>query len=475
MKKLFSLFMAFVILVFIFANAPFKLITKASDVTSLFDIETEGYDCNGTITYTVALKQGVSLAGASIRFKYDSSVLEVIECEPCMTTDSYGDPIENIPGIYESGKISGMDGVHGIIFMYGGEEDYSASSSDEPFVQITFKLNDNVLSPFSDVSVDISCYEFISYINPELNIFKGDELLITTATDCPKEHSFENNACSSCGSLCFEYVENESGITITKYNGRKSSLEIPSTVDGFSVTGIGDGASPLCPDVIDIKIPDSVTNIGAKAFYGTSFYNDASNWQNGALYTDNFLIATNGNLPYKFYFDSSTAVIADGSFHGFSGYVLCEKGSTAYNYSVGNGIDYIIPTITSMDNKTTVDFPNQLIFTSDLMCNDADNLVITPEEMKLTTKTSCSNSIFFGTGSIFTVFDGEDFMGDYTVIAEGDLNGDGVCDVIDAALASLYSANLITPSTNEIYAANGEIAEEIDVSDYQNVVNIALK
>lgn len=471
MKRIFSLILAVLVAIGVFINLP---TAKATNASELFSVATDGFSCNGTITYTIYLKQGISFSGALIRFKYDSSVLDVVECEPYMTTDSYGDPIESISGIYESGKISGLDGVHGIIFMYGGDEDYTASSSDKPFVQIRFKLNDNVLSPFSDVSIDISCYEFVSYTNPELNILKGDEQIITTAVNSPKDHSFENNVCSSCGSLCFEYVENESGITITKYNGRKSSLEIPSTVDGFSVTGIGDGIYPLCSNVIDIKIPDSVTNIGANSFYATSFYNNESNWQNGALYIDKFLVATNENLPYKYFVESSTTVIADGAFDSFSGYVLCEKGSTAHKFCIENRINFIIPTITPQDSETTVDFPNQLIFTSILICNNADNLVITPEEITLTAN-SYSNNTYFGTGSTFTVFDGEDYMGDYTVIVEGDLDGDGVCDVLDAALASLYSADLITPSTNEIYAANGEIAEEIDVLDYQNVVNIALR
>jgi hypothetical protein len=48
-------------------------------------------------------------------------------------------------------------------------------------------------------------------------------------------------------------------------------------------------------------------------------------------------------------------------------------------------------------------------------------------------------------------------------------------DIADAAVTYLYSADLLTPTQNEIYAANGEIAEEIDASDYQNVVNMVLK
>ncbi len=470
MKKLFSLILAVLILVGCFINMS---TAKATDATELFNVTTSGFSCNGLITFTVSLKQGVSFSGASIRFKYDSAVLDVVECEPFMTTDSYGDPIENISGIYESGKILDLDGVHGIIFMHGGEDDYTAKSSDKAFVQITFKLKDTALAPFSQTSIDFCCYEFVSYTNPEFNIFKGNEKVITSATDLPKEHSFTDNVCTSCGCLCFEYTENENGITVTKYNGRKSNLKIPSNIDELSVVKVGDGISPICPDVIDIKIPDSVTSIGANAFYGTQFYNNSSNWQNGALYIDKFLIDTNKDLTYKYYVNS-TIIIAEGAFDGFSGYILCEKSGSAYRFCVENGIDFIIPTITPHNSETMVDFSNQLVFTSVLNCDNAEKIVEAPNEMTLTANSYLNNK-YYGTGSIFTVFDEEDYMGDYTVIVEGDLDGDGVCDVIDAALASLYSANLITPSTNEIYAANGEIAEEIGALDYQNVVNIALK
>lgn len=469
MKKIFSLLLVFLILAGTFINTP---TAKAIDATELFNVITDGFSCDGTITYTVFLKQGVSFSGASIRFKYDSSVLEVKKFEPFMTEDSYGDPVENISGIYESGNIVGLKDTYGCIFMYGGNSDYSAKSSDKAFVEITFKLKDNVFIPFSETRVDFSCYEFVSYDNPQLNIYNGKEKTIATLKNLPKEHCFNNNFCFFCGCLCFEYVKNENGITVTKYNGRKAIVEIPSSINSFNVTEIGNGNAPICADFIDISIPNTVTKIGTNAFYGTQFYNNSSNWQNGALYKDNFLIDTNENLPLKYYIDSST-IIADNAFDGFGGYILCDKDSNTHKYALLNEIKFILPTIKPADSQTTVDFKNQLVFTSVLKCNNAESIVLTPETMELTVNSS--DNMYLGTGSIFTVYDNSDYMGDYTLITEGDITGDGVCDVLDAAVTHLYSANLSIPSQNEIYAANGDIAEEIDALDYQNVVNIALK
>ena len=388
-----------------------------------------------------------------------------------MTEDSQGDPVESIPGIYESGKIVGENGVYGCIFMYGSDEDFSTESSDKAFIQITFKLKDSVFLPFSETSVDFSCYEFVSFDNPKLNIYRGNEKAIATLKTLPKEHTFNNNICSSCGCLCFEYIKNENGITITKYNGRKANIEIPSSINGLAVVGIGNGTSSICPDFINISIPASVTSIGANAFYESQFYDNPSNWENGALYKDNFLIDTNENLPLKYYIDNSV-IIADNAFDVFSGYILCEEDSNAHNYALLNGIAFILPTIKATNTKTKVDFKNQLVFTSALKTDNPEKIVQTPDGMNLTVNPFYN--LYLGTGSVFTIYDGKNYMGDYTLITEGDINGDGVCDVLDAAVTYLYSANLSTPTQNEIYAANGEIAEEIDASDYQNVVNLVL-
>ena len=56
----------------------------------------------------------------------------------------------------------------------------------------------------------------------------------------------------------------------------------------------------------------------------------------------------------------------------------------------------------------------------------------------------------------------------------GDLNGDATCDVLDAAIAHLYSVGLDEPSENEILAANGCVSDELNVNSYQNVVNMCL-
>jgi hypothetical protein len=468
MKKAFSLFMSLVIAACIFTNFPFKISANAVEATDIFTVKTDGFSCEGLITYIVSIKKDASVSSTNLRFRYDTSVLEVYDCDAYMKTDSNGDTYQNISGMYVDGDVLDTEGEYTVGYM--NFNDYTAKNSDKEFVQITFRLKDSVLIPFSKTSVEFSCYEFNSDSKPELNIKQGDRKIITTTYNLPVEHTFQNNVCSVCGSLCFEYVTYDSGIAVTKYNGRKSGVNIPSNINGLSVVRIGNGETPVAADFLNMTIPSSVKSIAENTFLGTSYYNDKSNWVNGVLYFGDYLIKAD-NAPSFYYVESSVQIIADGAFKGYDGYILCEKNSIAYNHAIENSIKFIIPTLTPADSNTAIDFKNQLIFTSTLECNDTSKLITFPDTATLNT----SPCIYFGTGTDFTVYDEGLFMGNYELIVKGDLDGDGVCDVIDAALASRYSHQLDEPSDYEVYAANGEIAEEIDNSDYQNIVNIALK
>ena len=58
--------------------------------------------------------------------------------------------------------------------------------------------------------------------------------------------------------------------TITGYIGGGVAVEIPSTIGGVPVTGIGESAFAGFSNLTSVNIPVSVTSIGNKAFLGCS-------------------------------------------------------------------------------------------------------------------------------------------------------------------------------------------------------------
>lgn len=65
----------------------------------------------------------------------------------------------------------------------------------------------------------------------------------------------------------FTYEPNDSGITITGWNGSGKTLSIPQTINGNPVTAIGDGAF-RGKELERVTLPDGIVSVGWFAFSG---------------------------------------------------------------------------------------------------------------------------------------------------------------------------------------------------------------
>ena len=102
-----------------------------------------------------------------------------------------------------------------------------------------------------------------------------------------------------------------SGITNTSgvnFNGKARLMRISLPTN---LTSIGDMAFMGCSSLVSISIPSSIVSIGAHAFLLTGIYEDQSNWDAGALYVSNCLIAVDPNLVGDYTIRPDTRLIAD--------------------------------------------------------------------------------------------------------------------------------------------------------------------
>lgn len=133
--------------------------------------------------------------------------------------------------------------------------------------------------------------------------------------------------------------------------------------------------------------------------------------------------------------------------------------------------------MTAKDN-TEIDYVNKRIFTTQFVCRDFLEIVHINENTNyiLTPSYEYQNNCWYGTGSQLQIQDNDSSSEIiYTLIVEGDINGDSTVNVID--LAEIERASNGHKALNDSYFLAGDINcnEVIDVSDFQTAVNMALQ
>lgn len=256
--------------------------------------------------------------------------------------------------------------------------------------------------------------------------------------------------CPYCNFTLTETTSEE--YTITDYIGQGGDVSIPSEIDGKAVKSIGANSFHDTDTVTTISITNGVTNIGNTAFMNCTRLDGI-------------------------YIPSSVTDIGSQAFYGCDENLIiyCHSGSTAHQYAIDNNIKFFIIDLNDTED-TTVNLANNLIITDIKKCSDSAEIVSFSDSTQVVVNASYTNgnTEYYGTGTTLTLFENGVHVGDYTVVVVGDLNGDSVCDVLDASKTEKISNSHTTATYLEAYAANGEISDTVDVNSYQYVVNMAL-
>ena len=260
--------------------------------------------------------------------------------------------------------------------------------------------------------------------------------------------------CSSLASINAsadnKYYSSQDGVLFNKDKtelvccpeGKTGAYIIPS-----SVTSIGNYAFRDCSSLTSITIPDSVTSIGEGAF-----------WFCSSL--------TSITIP-----DSVTSI-------GYMAFDCCNNDLVIYGFSDSCAETYAGEN--SITFKTVdilpkgfarVDYANKCIF-SEKSIKLLDDCLIADTGIKLEYEKPSNG--FIGTGTLVNIKSGDTVIDTFTVVINGDLDGDGVSDVLDVVLANRALNGYGELSAAQAYAANNAADTEIDGISYQNVVNRAL-
>ena len=244
-----------------------------------------------------------------------------------------------------------------------------------------------------------------------------DDPIVTPGPDEPDDPDVpgepdESDEQEATEGLIFDLIDGVS-YAVMEYVGTSAEVYIPSTYQGLPVTTIGGGAFYDCSGLTSITIPDSVTSIGRSAFYGTAYYYDTSNWEDGVLYIGNHLIEAEETISANYTVREGTKTIADGAFANCSSLTSITIGDGVT--SIGDNAFNECSSLTSITIPDSVTSIGEWAFSG---CDSLTSIIVDPQNsvyhsdgnclIETESKTliaGCKTSVIPSDGSVISIGD----------------------------------------------------------------------
>ena len=124
---------------------------------------------------------------------------------------------------------------------------------------------------------------------------------------------------------------------------------------------------------------------------------------------------------------------------------------------------------------TTIDFNKGLIYTHSINnINTLENVFTVNGDVRITPSHKNGADNYYGTGTVVELVEGDNVAFTQTLVVFGDVNGDGIVDVLDACEIERASNDNSALEGHYEAAADINLSGEIDVLDYQASINKAL-
>lgn len=183
------------------------------------------------------------------------------------------------------------------------------------------------------------------------------------------------------------------------------------------------------------------------------------------------------NIQFDFAIIPNTVTeIEDNAFYGCSPKLIfrCGENSAAHRYALENGIRFVFFDKRSPYN-TIIDKEEEIIITEGELVESPDE-ILAPDIGTLISSigsTKIDSLQIYGTGSkLVIIINGIRY--EFTLVVLGDVNGDGVCDALDAEFLINAIHGRRGYDKHHRYAMDTNGDEDLNVADYQDIINRTL-